>query len=299
VMSRGINLGNVLDARAGTEPEPWPGAQAIVAAGFRTVRVPACWGDHLSGDGRIDPGFAARVDAVVDELLAHDLAVVLDVHHFEAGGEVLAALWHQVAERYADRPAALTFELLNEPRIAPATWNTLTATALAAVRSVDAEREVVIGPAAANTLDALDDLLVPDDDHLVLTVHYYEPFAFTHQGAWWEPGAEAWLGTTWGEAADRHAVTADLERAAAWAERHGRPLFIGEFGAVSAADRASRLRWTEWVRREAERLGLDWCCWALGTEFHVLRPDGAWDGALLSALLPGQPPPPRARLRAA
>jgi endoglucanase len=288
----------MLDARAGTTPEPWPGAAALAGAGFRTVRVPACWTDHLASDGSIDAGFAARVDAVVDELLAHDLEVVLDVHHFDAvhadaagRAPVLAELWRQLARRYAEHSPALLFELLNEPRapMTPAAWNRLAASTLAAIRDVDARRRVVIGPAAANTLDALEELQPPDDPELILTVHYYAPFRFTHQGAEWEPGADAWLGTTWGDEVDHEAVTADLERAAAWATRQGRPLFVGEFGTREAADRASRLRWTGWVRREAERLQLGWCYWALGTEFRLMHRDGSWDADLLDALLGTSP----------
>jgi endoglucanase len=257
------------------------------------VRVPVCWTDHLGTDGSIDAGFAARVDAVVDDSLAHDLEVVLDVHHFDAvhadpAGQapVLAEIWRRLAQRYADRSPALVFELLNEPRppMTLAAWNELAARTLAAVRTIDARRRVVIGPAAANTLDAIDELRVPDDPELVLSVHYYAPFRFTHQGAAWEPGAGDWLGTPWGDDADHEAVTADLERAAAWARRHSRPLFVGEFGTHEAADRASRLRWTAWVRHEAERLGLGWCYWALGTEFRVMRPGGSWDTDLLDAL---------------
>lgn len=258
------------------------------------MRVPVCWTDHLGSDGSIDAEFAARADAVVDELLAHDLEVVLDVHHFDAvhadpAGQapVLAEIWRALAQRYADRSAALVFELLNEPRapMTPAAWNELAARTLAAIRETDPGRRVVIGPAAANTLDALDALRVPDDPELILTVHYYAPFRFTHQGAEWEPGGGGWLGTTWGNDADHEAVTADLERAAAWARRHGRSLFVGEFGTHEAADRVSRLRWTGWVRHEAERLGLGWCYWALGTEFRVMRRGGGWDTDLLDALV--------------
>jgi endoglucanase len=288
----------MLDARAGAPPEPWPGAAALADAGFRTVRVPVCWTDHLDRGGSIDPGFAARVDAVVDDLLAHDFEVVVDVHHFDAVHDdpagrapVLADLWRALARRYAEHPRALVFELLNEPRapMRPAAWNGLAARTLAAIRDVDAGRRVILGPAAANTLDALDELQVPDDPELILTVHYYAPFRFTHQGADWEPGADAWLGTAWGDDADHRAVTADLERAAAWASGHGRSLFVGEFGAHEAADGDSRLRWTGWVRREAERLGIGWCYWALGTEFRLMRHDGSWDVDLLAALLGSSP----------
>lgn len=297
LLSSGINLGNVLDARSGTTPERWPGAAALDGAGFRTVRVPVCWTDHLAPDGTIDGPFAAHVDAVVDELLNHGLQVVLDVHHFDAiqadpVGQVgiLTGLWRQLATRYLDRPSTLTLELLNEPRspMTAAEWNDLSAAALPAIRDVDPVRRVLVGPAAANTLDELDALRVPDDDHLALTVHYYEPFRFTHQGAWWVPGADGWLGTRWGSADDRAVVTADLERAAEWAHRHGHPLFVGEFGTHSVADRASRLRWTTWVRSEADRLGLGWAYWALGTEFGLLGENGTWDAQLHSALFPSR-----------
>lgn len=300
-LSRGINLGNVLDARSGTTPERWPGAAAIAGAGFRTVRVPVCWTDHLAHDGTIDAQFVTRVDTVVDELLAHDLQVVLNVHHFDSiqadpvgQAGVLTGLWHQLATHYLDRPPALTMELLNKPRspMTPAQWNDLSAAALSAFRDVDLGRRVLLGPAAANTLDELDALDVPDDANLTLTVHYYEPFRFTHQGAWWVPGAEDWNGTRWGSDDDR-AVTADFERAATWAHHHGHALFVGEFGAHAGADPDSRSRWTTWVRSEADRLGLGWAYWALGTEFGVLGEDGNWDAGLHRALFPTAEHPPR------
>jgi len=92
----------------------------------------------------------------------------------------------------------------------PEQWNELLATTLCVVRAVDPDREVLVGPVMANAVAALSSLELPNDPHLTATVHYYSPFAFTHQGAWWEPGSAAWIGTTWSTAADRAAVTADL-----------------------------------------------------------------------------------------
>ena len=47
----------------------------------------------------------------------------------------------------------------------------------------------------------------------------------------------------------------DFDKAAAWGKTHNRPIFLGEFGAFSAADMDSRARWTAAVVREATARG--------------------------------------------
>jgi endoglucanase len=137
----------------------------------------------------------------------------------------------------------------------------------------------------ASSVAGLGSLELPADERLVATVHYYEPFRFTHQGAGWEPGSAAWLGTRWGTDADHAAVTADLELAAGWARERGVPLYVGEFGVLENADPGSRLRWTAWVRHELSRLGLPWAYWDFATDFGVYDLErGEWRSELLAAL---------------
>jgi endoglucanase len=270
---------------------------AVRAAGFDTVRLPVRWSAHAeeSAPYRIAPAFFAQVDEAVEHALGRDLTVVLNVHHYH---ELMAApadhearflaLWRQVAARYSGRPARLIFELLNEPRdaVTPEVWNRLLRRALATVREYHPDRTVIAGPARMNALDALPELDLPADDRLITTIHHYAPFPFTHQGAPWVAGADRWLGTTWGGAADVDAVRADLAKAAAWAREHRRQLFVGEFGAYDAADAASRVRWTAAVRTEAERFGLSWCYWDFATDFGAYDPArDAWHEPLRAALL--------------
>ncbi|MEQ4300573.1 glycoside hydrolase family 5 protein [Plantactinospora sp. B6F1] len=293
-----MNFGNALDAPPGEGLELSERYfEAVRQAGFDTVRLPARWAGHAARTAPypIDPVFFARVDRAVGLALAHELAVVLDLHHFHemqddpAGNtDLFLALWRQIATRYADRPSRLWFELLNEPRppMTDEQWNALVEPALAVVRESNPTRTVVVGPTAMNDLAVLPALRLPDDPHLAVTIHYYAPFAFTHQGAHWVAGADRWLGTSWGSAADLAAVEADLRRAADWAGDAGQRLFIGEFGAYERADPAARARWTRAVRQTAERLGIGWIYWEFGTDFGAYDPAAdAWREPLKEALL--------------
>lgn len=301
-LGRGVNFGNALEA-------PNEGDWGITLdslhfrraaeAGFATVRLPVRWSAHTSADPPygIDPVFLRRVDWAIDQALANDLNIIVNVHHYDgltsdptAHKDRWLAIWRQLARRYQDRPARVLFEILNEPHsdLTATLWNEFAAEALAVLREWNPDRNVVVGPVSWNSTNALPDLELPADPHVIVTVHFYEPFQFTHQGAEWVGGSDAWLGTEWlGTAADSAFVREILERAAAWGDENGRPIFLGEFGAYSAADMDSRARWTAFVAREAERLGMSWAYWELMAGFGLYDPDtDTWIEPLKDALVP-------------
>lgn len=305
-LGRGVNLGNMLEAPNegdwGLRVEADYFALAR-AAGFNHVRVPIKWSTHTAVEApyTIDPEFFDRIDWVVDQALANGLAVVLNIHHYDemyaeptVHDERFVAIWTQIAERYQDRPPELMFELLNEPHdaLGAARWNRILLKALEAVRATNPMRGVVIGPIDWNSFQRLDDLELPaDDTHLIATFHYYLPFEFTHQGAEWAPGSNAWLGRTWsGEGPDAADVDAHFDLAAQWAADNGRPIYLGEFGAYSKADLESRVRWTTYVARAAEARDMAWAYWELASGFGVYDPAArAWREPLLEALVPSSP----------
>ncbi|WP_327292993.1 glycoside hydrolase family 5 protein [Streptomyces sp. NBC_01198] len=298
-LGRGINIGNALDALDGGPELPLHERyfDEVAGAGFDTVRLPVRWSAHAAATApyTIDPAFLARVDAGVHAALSRGLNVVVNVHHYDelcaapaAHAPRFLALWGQIAAHYAGYEARLGFELLNEPHgaLTASRWNPLLAQALAVVRASNPDRTVIVGPADRNDVAALPALAVPDDGHLLATVHYYAPLDFTHQGASWVAGADAWLGRGWEDAGDENAVRDDLAGAAAWGRQHGLPLFIGEFGAHERAGMDSRARWTTFVRSEAERLGMSWAYWEFGTDFGAFDPErGSWREPLRRALL--------------
>ncbi|MGB7979560.1 MAG: glycoside hydrolase family 5 protein [Candidatus Nanopelagicales bacterium] len=272
----------------------------IRQAGFDHVRINL----HPFRDGALDPDPAVSgawfetLAWAVDAALASGLAVVLDVHEYEVMGrdptghrrQFLDA-WARIALRFRQAPPQVVYELLNEPsgRLTAPLWNEYLGEALAVVRAVDPVRTVIVGPARSNRIAALDDLRLPAADrHIVVTVHYYLPFRFTHQGASWA-GLAGQTGVRWtGTPAQRTAISDDLARAQVWAVHHDRPVYLGEFGAYESAGLSDRVSWTSFLAREAERLGWSWAYWQFDGDFVVYDvPADRWVEPIRDALLPG------------
>ncbi len=269
----------------------------IREAGFRHVRVNLHPLRDAEPDGRIGDDYWQTLDWVVENAVKNHLAVVLDCHEFEwlasepaSKKERFLSLWRAIAEHCRNAPSEVYFELLNEPNreLTPRLWNEFLRDALAVVRRSNPRRTVVVGPGHWNNIDKLDELMLPEEDrNLIVTVHYYSPFEFTHQGAPWV-GRQDKVGIAWnGTEAERGAVVRDFDRAAAWAEKHDRPIYLGEFGAYDRADLASRVRWLDCVARQAERRGWSWAYWQFDSNFIVYDiPKRRWNEPILKALIP-------------
>jgi endoglucanase len=303
-LGRGINFGNALEAPNEGEWGVTLKAEyfkAIKDAGFDSVRLPVKWSAHAKADVpyTLEPNFAARVDWAIDQAIANKLNIVVNVHHYgEADSDPdkhlprLIAIWEQLAARYKDRPANVYFELLNEPntKMIEGKWNAAVSQLLKAVRKTNPTRPVIVGPAFWNAIWALDKLELPKDDrHLILTVHFYDPFEFTHQGASFVKGADKWKGRKWiGSDDELAAIRKPFDKALAWAKKNDRPVFLGEFGCYHEADMDSRARWTRFVAREAEARGFSWSYWEFCAGFGAYESKtGKWREPIKAALVGG------------
>jgi endoglucanase len=303
-LGRGVNLGGALEAPAEgmwgvtLQEEYFP---IIKSAGFDAVRVPIRWSGYADRDPpyTIDPTFFDRIDWVVEQAFSQDLLVVINVHNYEklvrepaAHRDRFLAMWKQIAEHYQEYSNDLLFEILNEPNteLDAGAWNELLVDALDVIRETNPERNVVIGPVQWNNVDALSTLDLPENDrHIIVTVHYYEPFPFTHQGAEWVTGSYEWMGTTWeGTKEEKQAIIDDFDMVAAWGKEHDRPVYVGEFGAYMKVDMQYRAAWTAFVARQAEERDVGWAYWefcagGFGAYDTMWR---AWNEDLLDALIP-------------
>jgi endoglucanase len=276
------------------------------AAGFTSVRLPVRWSNHASADApfTIDGAFLNRVDSIVTALLTKGIVVILNMHHYRQldgdqrdPGESAVAdavvdvrfvmLWEQVATHFQGRNARLVFELYNEPhgRLNGDPWNVLAARALGAVRKTNPDRVVVIGPTSWNGAGDLRLLKLPNDSNLIATVHNYAPFTFTHQGAEWVSPVLP-VGVTCCSASQAGEMTAPLEVAKTWAAAKHYPMFVGEFGAYSKGDEASRIDFNRTMREGMEARGMSWTYWEFAAGFGVYDPVSlSFRPGLLASLL--------------
>ena len=268
-------------------------------AGFDAVRINLHPLRHMDRENgwALSTNWFATLDWAVSNATAAGLVAVLDFHEFHALGDdpekhkpAFLSFWRQLAGHCRAAPDSVLLELLNEPnkKMTPALWNQYLREALAIIRAADPDRTVIVGPAFWNAIDHLDELDLPADDrHLIVTVHYYKPMDFTHQGASWS-GAKNKSGIPWpGPAGGEEQVKIDLEKAAAWGRAHDRPLYLGEFGAYDKAPMESRVRYAAYVARTAESLGISWAWWQFDSDFLLYDiPRDAFVEPILRALVP-------------
>ena len=272
-------------------------------AGFSSVRI------NLQPFRRMNPanGYTLGeswfevLDWAVRQAQAQDLRVILDLHEYNSLGNdpitnkvKFLAFWRQLSAHCQGAPESVFFEVLNEPshKLTPALWNEYLAEALAIIREKNPTRTVIVGPGFWNSIDHLAELELPAADrNLIVTIHYYTPMDFTHQGAVWAQRKDK-LGVDWlGTEKELRVLKGDFDKAASWAKQHDRPLFLGEFGAYDKAPMESRVRYTASVARAAEQRGWSWAYWQFDSDF-ILYDIGrnSWIEPIRRALIPATSP---------
>ncbi|WP_181708012.1 cellulase family glycosylhydrolase [Chthonobacter rhizosphaerae] len=332
-LARGYNLTGWIDTR--NEREPAPGLlEELRRLGMTHVRLPVPAEDLM-------PAFAApertadrldQIARVLDRLIALDTAVVLDLHPSGRIAELYAAdpdgavgqieaAWDRLAPLVAARPAGLVFpELLNEPPVDAERWDGDSRRLAARLRRALPEHTLVVGPAGPQRVEPLMDRPPLDDPNVVYAVHYYDPMAFTHQGATWmgddplaalaevpfpagpddrplrevaagmeligRPDAADLVREAYGERWDGARIAAVFQAVSRWSASARRPVVVGEFGVLRfTAPPADRAAWIAAVRTAAETACIGWTHWEFRDGFGLVdERTGEPDPAILEAL---------------
>lgn len=232
------------------------------------------------------------------------LNLVLDLHNApgyrfsDLGGNTLfdnptqqdrvIKLWEAISKRYVNEKENLMFDLLNEIAEPDSTcWNLLTKRLVAAIRTIDKDRGIIIGSNNYNAVSELKNLDILNDDRIVYSFHFYEPMIFTHQKAHWfrmtkllnkeqkYPGKCSGIKEfcekypQFQQAKELENVTMDkallesyIQPAKDFLKKTGKPVYCGEYGVIEFASRQDRIHWHEDVASILKELKIGRACWS-------------------------------------
>lgn len=288
-MKIGWNLGNTLDATSssiGVNVEmAWGNPRTtqemidmVIDQGFNVIRIPVSWGGQMGGAPAYNvlPAWMDRVQEVVDYAYSRGVYVIVNIHHEDwhfpseenkdAAAEQLAALWTAIATRFRDYDEHLIFEGMNEPRkIGTAVeWNGgdqegrdivnyFDQVFVDAVRATGGNNTIrnlmVPGYAASSSDTALKAIVLPEDDHLIVSVHAYTPYDFALNTA----GRSTWDN-------DTRDIDHLMEILDELFLSKGVPVIIGEFGAMNKDNEQERVLWAQYYVGKAREYGIP-CIW--------------------------------------
>ncbi len=283
---------------------------------FDHIRLPVDEEQIWQKDGRLDLEAVDLLRSCITWAIKSNLRVIVDLHilrdHYFNDEEVPALftdpqarkhfvdLWTDLSGVLAEYPPeAVAYELLNEA-VAPTAevWNETWAPPHAALRKLEPGRTIVLGSNNFNQFQTYPDLAVPDDDHLVLTFHYYNPMFITHYTArWWSGGSYSGPirypgvpipdsqhraldllkaeGAEWeNRRFDREVMKADMLIPHEIAARHGRPLYCGEFGCYERTPEDIREVWYKDITTTFRDLDIAWANWDYKGSFGLVDSHG-------------------------
>src|SRR6476619_2727679 len=172
----------------------------IKSMGFDHVRFPIEPAPLLidtADPSILNSTYLQYVDRALDMILAAGLAVIIDIHpsdefklrmnRDERGVEAFAKFWRAFASHLSKRDPEFVFlEVINEPMVEDAyRWYGIQGNLIAAIRAAAPNHTII---ASGHRWSGLSEMLFLEpyaDANIIYNFHFYEPFAFTHQGATW------------------------------------------------------------------------------------------------------------------
>ncbi len=106
------------------------------------------------------------------------------------------------------------------------------------------------GYAASSSDTVLEGIVLPDDDHLIVSVHAYTPYDFALNTA----GRSTWDN-------DTKDIDHLMEKLDELFLSKGVPVIIGEFGAMNEDNEAERVEWAKYYVNKVREYGVPcfWC----------------------------------------
>ncbi len=173
-----------------------PKLKQIKNIGFKTVRLPVAFDMFLQpNSSNFDMQLIDKLGDTYNKCHSLGLNLIITHHYgkiyygstnrFSERDRILW-MWKQIQNKFRGMGYNdIFFELYNEPTEERMAWKDDATFLVNGLRWEDKERIYIIGGTNYNNADELFDLGKLNDDKILYTIHFYEPFLFTHQGAEW------------------------------------------------------------------------------------------------------------------
>jgi len=169
----------------------------------------------------------------------------------------LIALWRAIAKRYANEPAIVAYDILNEPMVTKdkSQWQKLAQKIVNAIREVDknhllfVERINGIIPNNYSNDSEMNFIFIEDPaNNWGLTFHFYSPIEYTHQYASWSDYFRNTDGGVYPDESigrNKAFLEKEVNLYLKMAKERDLPVYLGEFGVIEATfnDGKGGLNW--------------------------------------------------------
>ncbi len=279
--------------------------------GFKTVRLPVAFDMFLQpNSSNLQQQLVDKLGDTYNKCHSLGLKLIITYHYgkiyygsnnrFSERDRILW-MWKQVQNKfkgfgYED----IFFELYNEPTEERNAWKEDISFLVNGLRWEDKERYYVLGGTNYNNADELLDLGKLSDDKILYTIHFYEPFLFTHQGAEWAkektyitnvpypynkkkmPNLTSQaIGTAveqdytkYPAEGTKEFMALRLRRVLDECKKNNMPLICTEAGVIASADDKSRNQYLADITNIMQELGIPTVLWDYDQRFSILQRPG-------------------------
>ncbi|ORX57944.1 glycoside hydrolase [Piromyces finnis] len=271
--------------------------KTIKSYGFKSVRIPVSWSNLMSSDYIISPQLLKRVEEVVNYVINNDMYAIMNIHYDGGWFDNFATsekeafnkyekIWQQLTEYFVEYDEHLIFESLNEEGCWDSIWNRYSNSgnktkAYNLLNTINQDFVNIVRDSGGNntkrhlllagyctdidlTVDSA--YIVPKDDRVMVSVHYYTPSTFTlleKEESWGKPIF------SWGTTSDVENLKNDFNKLKTRFVNNGIPVIIGEYGVTAEnKDKNSIHKYLSTVVQYAKELGICPIVWDHGQYFN-------------------------------
>ena len=288
----------------------------LLQAGIKHIRLPI--EPEKIVDAEHSSKYIVSVLTSLHKFITKGFVVSIDMHPGADVSDLYAAnpqqalgylrsAWKILAPRLEEFSAdQITLELLNEPPTKQSVWWAHAESLLQTVRELRPDITVIISAADFGRIEPLVASKPFTDNNVIYAFHYYDPFAFTHQGAPWHPEDDpirqikglpfpaslndqkvqeklqdferngrtdlaAKIRDMFADPWTDRLITDAFQIAADWAEHHDVPLIVNEFGVLKFfAPKESRMHWIKAIINSSAINCIGWTHWDYADGFGFI-----------------------------